>query len=704
MKKTKIIISVLLVVMLVTLALCCVGCNNEEKNKSGKKEYVIAIISDPQIVAAAEVGDDDYASFQDFNAIGQKMLFISEAILKTAVDRLIEAKPNVVLIPGDLTENGAKAGHEMAASQCARLEEAGIPTYVVCGNHDINKNPKRYMKTSDAQAQGLTVYEEFSDGTCSVRVPGVSPEEFTRIFYEYGFKDAVALDTLDAPVPVTIEGYTYSEVGTMSYVQDLPGSNYRLVTIDAANYYEDENENTYYMTYYGSGINKHASIKGTGYPVMTKRLLAWVENQLIAAKEEGKRPLVMAHFPFNNQMGDVVGQITDGIDNRMNMVDGYGELLQLFAQYGVEYTFTGHLHTQHVSTYVDTYNDIVVTDIETGCLTNYPLPIRFIKLKKGGATIENEYINAVKEEYLPAYIDDEEVKHAVLTGLQTYALDPFIYDNLLNNFDERINDGGEYALFYKVFDMLNLDPDDEHGEELTELAAYLYNDLYMAFMKMPLYKTAGKVSLEDICERYDVTLPKSEYESVFQFFIQVLGSFYKFDYENTGKQVTYESVEGQILRYGVFSIFEVIRTSELFTRLHAINPDIAESVISERFVEKLYKEGTIDFLCDGLITKLLSIIGPVVKDKIGLSLTGLTAENLVETLETFGGADTLFSILSQFLPGSYKNGAFMGVDINTLLKVGFEEKDGELVPIMEIYFNNLFRDIVIAKVGAGVLY
>ncbi len=704
MKKVKVILSVLLIAVLVATALCCIGCNKKDEDK----EYVIGVISDPQIVAAAEVGDDDYASFQDFNAIGQKMLFISEAILKTAVDRLIEAKVDVVLIPGDLTENGSKAGHEMVASQCARLEAAGIPTFVVCGNHDINKNPKRYLTTADAVAQGLTIYEEFSDGTCSVRVPGVSPEEFMQIFNEYGFKDAIARDTLEEPVRVTVpvEGeltpYEYYEVGTMSYVQDLPGSDYRLVCIDASNYYEDENENTYYMTYYGSSNNNNskAAIKGTGYSAMTKRLLGWVEAQLQAANSAGKKPVVMAHFPINNQMGDVVGQITDGIDNRMNMVD---ELLELFTQYKVEYTFTGHLHTQHVSTYTDDYYRATVTDIETGCLTNYPLPIRYVTTDKDGkVTIKNEYINSVKEEYLPSYLNDQKVKSSVLTDLQAYALDPFIYDNLLRNFDERIKEGDKYPLFNKVFNMLELDPDDQHQAELDSLASYIYNDLYMKFMTMPLYKTAGKVSLQDICEKYGVTLPTSEKyadKGVFQFFIQVLGKFYKYDYENDGGEITYDSVEGQILRYGVYSAFEVIRTSTLFTQLHAINPDIPDSAISENFVRTMYQEGKIDFLCDGFILNVIAIINPVVEENTPLSLAGLTVSGIVDTIETF--LPVGLSYVDQHMPGIYDvdENTILGVPVENILKVGTVDGD----PVFEIDFDAVLKEVVFGKVGVGIL-
>ncbi|MBO4540143.1 MAG: metallophosphoesterase [Clostridia bacterium] len=708
MKKAKVIISLLLVALLVCTAIACIGCN---KKNDKKKDYVIGIISDPQIVAASDVGDDDYYSFQDFNAVGQKMLFISEAILKTAVDRLIEQKVNVVLIPGDLTENGSKTGHLMVASQCARLEAAGIPVYVVCGNHDINKSPKKYMTVEQANAQGLTIYETFSDGSCSVRVPGVSPAEFMDIYHDFGYDNPVALDELDQPLRVKVTKfgetaeYEYDEVGTMSYVQDLPGSNYRLISVDAANYYEDENENTYYMTKYSS--RDEMAIKGTGYSVMTDRLLEWIRNQLVAANDAGKKPLVMAHFPINNQMGDVVGMLTDGVDNRMNMAE---DLLSLFAEHGVEYVFTGHLHTQHTSTY--DFFKATLTDVETGCLINYPLPIRYITFAPNGeCSIANEYLNSVKAEYLPTYLNNETVKNSVLTDLQNYALDPFIYDNLLRNFDERINDvGNDLKLFYKIFDMLELDPDGTKQAELDDLASYLYNDLYKAFMTMPIYETAGKNSIEKICKKYDITLPVSaryQGKGVFQFFIQVLGKFYKYDYANDGGPITYDSTEGQILRYGICSIFDVIAESELFTKLHAINPDITESAISQNFLNKLFKEGVIDLLCDNIVFNLSSVLNPLV-GKYNINLSELSPSSLVGVVDSFG-LSVAFGILSEKFPGLYtkgqdKNsrGSILGVPVDSFLTI-VPSKSGS-TPVLTINLFVLLRDVVFDKVGNGILY
>ncbi len=49
-----------------------------------------------------------------------------------------ELKPSAVILSGDLTLNGEKAGHEALAQKLEILEEKGVKVLVIPGNHDIN--------------------------------------------------------------------------------------------------------------------------------------------------------------------------------------------------------------------------------------------------------------------------------------------------------------------------------------------------------------------------------------------------------------------------------------------------------------------------------------------------------------------------------------------------------------------------------------
>ncbi len=724
MKKVKIMVIAVLIVCLATLGLS--SCNLFRKDEDEKKPFVIGVISDCQIVAESDVGDDGYLSFQDLNEVGQKMLFVSEAILKTAVDRLIEEKVDVVLLPGDMTENGSEVGHETVARECKRLLDAGIPAYVVCGNHDINKNPEKfygsvqdaltdgnYETKAEAERNGYTndshyIEEVFADGSCSVAASGVSPERFMEIYNEFGFKDAIARDRLDAPVRnyVEEEDYEFYEVGTMSYVQDLVGSDYRLICVDAANYYENERGSTYYMARYGE--EEEYQINGTGYSVMTDRLFDWTETQVKAAVGAGKKPILMLHFPVNGQMGDIIDHIDIG-DNKLNM---QREFQAMLTENGVEYVFTGHLHCQHTATYTDEDTGNTLTDIETGCLTNYALPIRYVTTDvDGSVSIRNEYLSAVKAEYVPSYVD-EATKTKITTDLQRYAVD-FVYNNLLTNFDNRIHDDDEeYALFYNVFEMLGLDEEEERGgnEKLKALAEYVYNDVYKAFLQMPINdKGDGSVSVEGLCKNYVSDFPKTEYKDVFGFVCEVIGKVYKYDY-TVDSPVTYDSADGKLLRYAIYSAFEYLRVCDLFPMLHEIKESIPADVVSTAFVEKLFKQGTIDLMAGDFLLKAVDIVKGILPssvttiidpDKLDVDLLVKSVIPLVNTLYP-----NLVALANNFLPAlcDVEAKTICGVSVDDMLKIAVEKSGEKDVAVLEIYIDSIFEKLVFGAIGKDLLY
>ena len=644
MKKAKNILYVITIICILVIAcFSLTACNDEED------EYVIGIISDPQIVAESDIGDDAYPSFLEFNAIGQKMLFVSEAILKTAVDEMIERKVDCVLMPGDLTENGSKVGHETVARECARLEEAGIDVYVTCGNHDINKEPDRYSLEGEIPTSGVT------------------PEEFMTIFADYGFNEAIANDILDTPVETTVtvgdETYTFDEVGTMSYVCNLGDSKYRLISIDATNYYYDENDRHYY-------INEKGQCPGSGDPVMTARLLEWTKTQLKQAGDDGKTPLVMIHFPVTSQMGDFIGQL-DTDDMHINMQE---QVLALLTEYDVEYVFTGHLHTRHDNVYTD--DNGTLYDIETGCLTNYPNHMRIITMSSDGAKIEDEYLQTVKAEYVPSYVD-EETKQKITTDLPEYAI-WFVNDNLRNNIQEKIDDGGKNALFLKILDLIGFDEEDQ---TTIDFAEDLYQNVYLKFINTKIYGETD--SIEAICKKHNVTLPKEEYDDVFDFIVRVVCKVYKNE-----ANVTSETNDGVILKYVIYSAFDFLNDYDLFAKLHELNSDIEEIDLSE-LVNTLFDEGILDLNADNFLGKAITLVKPLLKKyDININLQSGDTLVLMKALKTLAPA-----ILSA--TGMYDSST------KTILGIAYTEYID--FTTAEIFFERLLDEVVYGQIGKGLL-
>ena len=95
----------------------------------------IMVISDPHVIPQTEI--DKQADFDKYMKTQRKMLELSEPIWHALLDTALKYKPDLVLIPGDLTKDGEAASHDTVSAGLHRLEAAGIRTLVIPGNHDI---------------------------------------------------------------------------------------------------------------------------------------------------------------------------------------------------------------------------------------------------------------------------------------------------------------------------------------------------------------------------------------------------------------------------------------------------------------------------------------------------------------------------------------------------------------------------------------
>ncbi len=96
-----------------------------------------------------------------FNQYGDELL---DALEKTVQREM----PDALIVSGDLTFNGEKASHQALAERFALLRQAGVPVWVIPGNHDINTGAARgYTDTGWYWAEGVTeadfmsIYQDF---------------------------------------------------------------------------------------------------------------------------------------------------------------------------------------------------------------------------------------------------------------------------------------------------------------------------------------------------------------------------------------------------------------------------------------------------------------------------------------------------------------------------------------------------------------
>lgn len=110
----------------------------------------VMVISDPHVIASSLLQPG--AAADEMLASGRKMLDLSEPAFKALIDTALLYRPELVLIPGDLTKDGEKVSHELVAAQLKRLTDANIPVLVIPGNHDI-ANPAAYAYNGDQQTK-----------------------------------------------------------------------------------------------------------------------------------------------------------------------------------------------------------------------------------------------------------------------------------------------------------------------------------------------------------------------------------------------------------------------------------------------------------------------------------------------------------------------------------------------------------------------
>jgi len=125
--------------------------------------YRMMVISDPHVLDST-LYDVNSAAMKSYMDTALKQQEYAQAAFIQLVDKALVEKPDVVLIPGDLTMAGSRVDHLSAANQLRRLYDANIPVCLIPGNHDINGTAYKYT------------------GTEREKVPVVDDQEFDSIY------------------------------------------------------------------------------------------------------------------------------------------------------------------------------------------------------------------------------------------------------------------------------------------------------------------------------------------------------------------------------------------------------------------------------------------------------------------------------------------------------------------------------------------
>lgn len=309
-----------------------------------RKKRNLCLLTDIHVMHPDLVANPGSA-YNNLLASDRKMLAQSADALKALTDSVLLYRPDLLLIAGDLTKDGERISHELVAEHLRRLKEAGIPSLVVPGNHDIKNPNARYY-----------------DGSQTRPAEDILADDFAAIYHDYGYGENTAQDS-----------------NSLSYIAEpLPGL--CILGIDATRWYDNQSQQ------HGDATNQ-----AIGDGQLREETLQWILAQADQAQADGKTVIAMMHHQllqhFNMQARLVPSTAIAQGDS----------ISRLFMQHGIRLILTGHMHTSDITTYYnETLTDSIV-EITTGSAIAYPSPYRWLSVSEKGDEVEvnTRYIKAL---------------------------------------------------------------------------------------------------------------------------------------------------------------------------------------------------------------------------------------------------------------------------------------------------------------------
>ena len=251
------VLPMMLLTLCAGLAFCAEG--HAEASSSGFR----AVIASDLHYIAPELTDGGPGYQQALKNGDSKFMPYVEEITDAFLDEVLADPPDLVLLTGDLTFNGAEISHRRLAGKLQRLEDAGIPVLVLPGNHDVyNENAALYR------------------GGSFERVPFASGESFAEIYRDFGPGEALSADS-----------------DSLSYVWQL-------------------NEQVWIMM-----LDENTAHDFCG---LSDRSFQWIEAQLQKAREEGRFVLVAGHQNVFQHSIFRGGYVIQGAQRLQELLRRYG--------------------------------------------------------------------------------------------------------------------------------------------------------------------------------------------------------------------------------------------------------------------------------------------------------------------------------------------------------------------------------------------
>ena len=334
------------------------------------QNYDISIISDPHVLSGDLISNSE--EFIKEIKVERKLTVESEALFKEALAMVDKANSQFLFLPGDLVKEGEYKSHEFVRENLlawkSKNEDREI--FLIPGNHDLN-NHRSYDFKDNRKAKN-TNPKEFYDLYMFVYENKYVLEMYkdSTIFHNY-------LDRINKEYDRE-EKYSHYAHGYFSYVARIPSrrndnTGLSLICVDTSIYSADTEQNH---------RDNRENVPGS----IIVEQMKWIVDKIDEAKRRNDLIFVMAHHAlmpnFRNQelvfSPFIIKEWRSKYECDDPRIDGKTPI-EVLADNGVKFVFTGHLHENGTAKYISEMGNIIY-DVQTGSTVTYPLPIRHIKV------------------------------------------------------------------------------------------------------------------------------------------------------------------------------------------------------------------------------------------------------------------------------------------------------------------------------------
>lgn len=311
-------------IVMLFLVLSLTACKKEQKDsvpepvKSGE-ELTMYVATDVHYLAN-DLHDEGAAYQKYLNSGDGRLLFYIDEITDAFINDMNIERPDVLILSGDLTNNGEKESHIELAKKLNKLEEtAGTRVYVIPGNHDI-QNPWARSLFGDKQN----------------KIDSIDSDEFNEIYGNLGYEEAISRDN-----------------SSLSYLA-APSEDLWLLMLDT----------NIYDTNYQYGVPAtNGKIKDETFN--------WIRECTALAKEKNAQIVTVMH---HNLLRHTL------VMNYGFTLDNSEEAIQVFEECDLQLVLSGHIHIQDINSTKKEVKPIY--DVVTSALIAYPVQYGVIDFQK----------------------------------------------------------------------------------------------------------------------------------------------------------------------------------------------------------------------------------------------------------------------------------------------------------------------------------